>query len=327
MGKIFRDFLLEVKAAGEGSQKSIEHLKTTGHLEEGQDSLGGFTVPDEVYGDVMAVSVEESIVRPRAQVLTLKKGDTLKVPTLVDTSHSSSVFGGITCVWTAEAVEKTEKNPAVGQIGLWLNKLVGWVYVSDELMDDSAIGIETFLRKAFGQAIAYYGDHAYINGTGVSQPLGILNAPGTISVAKESGQAADTLQIENIFKMASRLLPQSHKKAIWLANSDTLPQLGGLTANMRYIGPGFYVLGKEVIWTEKCQTLGDKGDIILADFSKYVIVDKGLQVDSSPDYSFNTDETCWRFVLRTDGQPILASAITPDNSTTTMSPFVTLAAR
>jgi len=175
--------------------------------------------------------------------------------------------------------------------------------------------------------VAYYADDAYINGTGVHQPMGILNAPCLIQRSKETGQAADTLQIENVFGMASRLLPQCHRKAVWLAHPDTLPQWGALTADMRFIGPGFYVLGKEVIWTEKCQTLGDKGDLYLADFSKYVIADGGLTVSSSKHYRFPNNQISWKFILRTGGQPILASAITPKNSSTTLSPFVVLQAR
>lgn len=322
----FKEFLIKVWEAGQGSYEAKLALKTAGHMEEGQDSLGGYLVPEDAYNDIMEIALEESIVRPRAQIIPCKK-NALNIPTLVDTDHSSSVFGGITCYWTGEAAAKQEKNPKVGGLGLRIKKVVGFVYLSDEFMDDSGVQIEAFLRRSFGEAVAYYADDAYINGTGVNQPLGILNAPATITQAKEDTQAANTLQIENIFKMASRLLPQSHRKAVWLAHPDTLPQLGALTSDMRYIGPGFYILGKEVVWTEKCQTLGMKGDIILADFSKYVIADRGMTIDASKDYRFPYDETCWRFVLRTDGQPILSSPITPKNGSTTLSPFVVLATR
>ena len=320
----FKDFLIKTWEVAKGSIKAREKLKAEGHLEEGQDSLGGFTVPTEAYEDIMEITLEESIVRPRAQVIKLGS-DAVNVPTLTDTSHASSVFGGITCYWTGEAVDKTEKNPKVGSLGLQANKLVGFVYLSDEWMAD--VAVENFLEQTFGEAVAYYADDAYVNGTGVGQPLGILNAPATVSVAKEGGQSPDTLLHENIYKMGSRLLPQSHKKAIWLAHPDTLPQLGGLTSDVRYIGPGFYILGKEVLWSEKCQTIGDTGDIMLTDFSKYVIADRGLTISASKHPRFPYDETMWRFVLRTDGQPLLSSAITPKNGSDSLSPFIKLNAR
>jgi len=326
MYKSFGDFLRDVHAAGLGKRNAFGRLKTAGHFEEGQDSMGGFTVPTDFYDEIMAVALEESIVRPRARVVPCNSNAT-KIPTIVDTTHASTVYGGFACAWKTEAEALTPDDVALGQLGLKMNNLTGFCYTSEELLADSGGLCETLLRQAFGEAVAYYADDAYINGTGVRQPMGILNAPCLIQRSKETGQAADTLQIENVFGMASRLLPQCHRKAVWLAHPDTLPQWGALTADMRFIGPGFYVLGKEVIWTEKCQTLGDKGDLYLADFSKYVIADGGLTVSSSKHYRFPNNQISWKFILRTGGQPILASAITPKNSSTTLSPFVVLQAR
>jgi len=322
----FGDFLRDVHKAGLGSRNAYDRLKTAGHLEEGQDSLGGYTVPPDFYKEMLNVALEESIVRPRARVVPCNS-DRITIPTIVDTTHASTVFGGFACAWKKEAEAKTVDDVAIGQLSLTMKKLTGFCYTSEELLADSGGLCETMLRQAFGEAIAYYADDAYINGTGVAQPMGILHAPCLIQTSKETGQAADTLQIENVFGMASRLLPQSHRKAVWLAHPDTLPQWGSLTADMRFIGPGFYILGKEVIWTEKCQTLGDKGDVYLVDFSKYVIADGGMSIVSSKDYRFANDQITWRFVLRTDGQPILSSAITPKNGTTTLSPFVVLQER
>jgi len=324
--KSFGDFLRDVHKAGLGSRNAYTRLKTAGHLEEGQDSLGGFTVPTDFYDEIMNVALEESIVRPRARVVPCNSS-AIGIPTIVDTTHASTVFGGFACTWGTEAGDKTADDIAIGQLGLKMKKLTGFCYTSNELLADSGGLCEAMLRQAFGEAVAYYADDKYVNGTGVNQPLGILHAPCLITRAKETSQAADTLQIENVFGMASRLLPQCHRKAIWLAHPDTLPQWGSLTADMRFIGPGFYILGKEVIWTEKCQTLGDKGDLYLVDFSKYVIADGGISVVSSKHYRFANDEISWRFVLRTDGQPILASAITPKYGTATLSPFVVLQAR
>ena len=326
MYKSFTDFLRDVHAAGLGRRNAYVRLKTAGHLEEGQDSMGGFTVPTEFYDEIMNVALEESIVRPRARVIPCGS-NAIGIPTIVDTTHASTVFGGFSAAWKGEAVARTADDIAIGQLGLKMKELTGFCYTSERLLADSGGLCESLLRQAFGEAVAYYADDAYINGTGVFRPMGILNAPCTITRAKETSQAAATLQIENVFGMASRLLPQCHRKAVWLAHPDTLPQWGSLMADMRYNGPGFYILGKEVIWTEKCATLGTKGDVYLVDFSKYVIADGGLVVSTSKHYQFVSNEIAWRFVLKTDGQPILASAITPKNGTTTLSPFVVLAAR
>jgi HK97 family phage major capsid protein len=49
--------------------------------------------------------------------------------------------------------------------------------------------------------IAFRLDDAIINGTGAGQPLGVINAASTVTVSKESGQAADTVVFENCLKI------------------------------------------------------------------------------------------------------------------------------
>ena len=68
------------------------------------------------------------------------------------------------------------------------------------------------------------------------------------------------------------------------------------------------------------------GDIILADLSQYIMIDKGgLQSASSIHFKFTTDETAFRFVFRVDGQPWWSTALIPfKGSSNTLSPFVVL---
>ena len=62
-------------------------------------SSGGFLVPEEFRSDLLSVSLDEAIVRPRATVMPMSSSSLL-VPALDDTSHSSSVFGGVIASWT-----------------------------------------------------------------------------------------------------------------------------------------------------------------------------------------------------------------------------------
>lgn len=335
----FSEFLNDVyKVGAYGDSKAFDRLKTAGHLETGQDSMGGFLVPEQTAAEIFDIALEESIVRPRARVIPMES-DVLKVNVLAASSHASTVFGGITIAIPDEAGALTASVPSVKQIVLHAVPLTFFCYMSNEWMSDSGIQVEAFLRLAFGSALAFYADDYYINGTGSRQPLGILNAPATIEIAKESSpaQAADTLVWKNIIKMDERLYAGSQRNAIWLINSECKRQLFDMAAtaethnsiNMAGGPEGPYMLWHPVIPTEKCKKLGDKGDIYLADFSKYIIGNRSLAISVSTEYSFNTDETCWKMIYRTDGQPMLSSAIIPKNSTSsqTVSPFVTLAER
>ena len=164
-------------------------------------------------------------------------------------------------------------------------------------------------------------------------------AAATVSVTKESGQAATTITAENIDKMYSRMLPSSTSRAVWVAHPDTLPQLVSLS---RSVGTGGSVVmmsnmagsapmslyGRPVILSEKCQTLGTAGDLFFVDLSYYVVGDRqSLSMASSPHVRFQNDETVWRFTQRVDGRPWVENALTPRNGSSTISPFVNLATR
>ena len=87
------------------------------------------------------------------------------------------------------------------------------------------------------------------------------------------------------------------------------------------------LFGRPVIPVEQCATLGDVGDIVLADFSQYLLADKPLETALSMHVRFLYDEQTFRIVYRVDGQPMWSSALTPAKGTATLSPFVTLAER
>jgi HK97 family phage major capsid protein len=95
---------------------------------------------------------------------------------------------------------------------------------------------------------------------------------------------------------------------------------GGLSTS-----PYASLMGRPVIPVEYAATIGDQGDIMLADMSQYVGIDKGgTQTASSIHVNFVYDETVFRFVYRFDGQPSWNSALTPYKGTNTLSPFVVL---
>ena len=169
-----------------------------------------------------------------------------------------------------------------------------------------------------------------------------MASPALVTVAKEAGQPAATLQPENIIKMWSRCYNRSRLNSVWFINQDIEPQLFTLAIQVGtgggtvYMPPGGLssqpygtLFGRPVIPIEQCATLGTTGDIVLADMSQYLLIDKGgVQSASSIHVRFVNDESVFRFVYRVDGQPIWHSPLTPyKGSSNTVSPFITLATR
>jgi len=258
-----------------------------------------------------------------------------------ETSRASSTAGGIIIYHATEAEEKTASKPKFRRVELSLKKMIGLCYLTDELMMD-APAMESRVSNAFTKAFDFQVQDDIINGTGAGMALGILNAGCLVSVSAEAGQAADTVVTENIVNMYSRRFAAQTGNYAWYYNQDIEPQLftmslsvgtGGIPVYMPPGGlsgkPYAQIMGLPAYAIEQCATLGDEGDIILANFRDgYLMAEKGgLRQDMSIHVRFIYDESVLRFVLRMDGQPWRASALTPYKGSNTQSHFIALEAR
>ncbi|HZN70573.1 MAG TPA: phage major capsid protein [Micromonosporaceae bacterium] len=304
-------------------------------------SKGGFLVPEVLRSTLLQNSLESAIVRPKAMVVTMD-APRVPFPAIDETTHSGSVYGGITGTWVAEGEALPESEARFGRTVLDANKLVSYCEVPSELPQDAPVAFGDFIDNAFPKAIAFFEDLAFLTGNGVGRPLGALHGDNTalIAVTKESGQLADTIVWENIVKMFSRMLPSSLGSAVWVAAIDTFPELatmaltvgtGGGPVWLRdgASGPPMSILGRPVLFTEKTYKLGDQGDLAFIDFGQYLVGDRQeMRVESSTHYKFGNDMVVYRVIERADGRPWMKSALTPANgSTATLSPYVTLAER
>jgi HK97 family phage major capsid protein len=295
---------------------------------------GGFLIPETWRSEVVALALEESIVRPRATVIPMESLRAI-VPITDATSDVTSVYGGLSAAWTEEAAALSESQASFGRVVLDAKALKAYFNAPNELIQDSpAFG--QFCEVVVPQAVSWYEDVAFLTGTGAAEPQGLTNAAALIQVAKESGQAAATIVWENVVKVFGRMLPSSLNRAVWLASPDTYAQLATMA---QAVGTGggpvwmadgtMSILSRPVFYHQALPVLGSVGDLIFADLSAYVVGDRALmQVDSSPHAKFNLDMTSFRVRHRVDGRPALQSAVTArNNASTTLSAYVAIAAR
>lgn len=299
---------------------------------------GGFLIPERLRADLLRVSLETALMRRFARTIPM---DSLTVPfpTLDSTSNASSVHGGITAYWTEEGAALQESDPTFGRVVLQARKLVARADVPNELFSDSIISLEAFISDVFPDALAWFEDTAFINGTGAGEPLGWLRAAAAVIQSAESTQLGDTIVWQNILRMYARMLPSSLGRAIWVANIDTFPELaqmalsvgtGGSAVwlNNGVVGPPMTILGRPVYFTEKVPSLTEQGCISFIDPGYYLIGDRQtMRAETSAHYRFGNDITTMRFIQRLDGRPWIESAITPQNGSNTLSPFVLLGDR
>lgn len=271
-------------------------------------------------------------------------GDSLTFNANAETSRAEgSLYGGIRSYWISEADEMTASKPKFRQLKLEPQQLVTLVYCTDKLLNNAGPALEQYISRAAADSILHTTNKAILQGTGAGQPLGILNSACVVSVAKETNQPGVTVNQKNISKMWARLHPLARPTSVWLHNVDVEPQLDALSTTVTNIAGtenvgGFAdkvfdperrtLKGRPLVAAEWCKTLGTVGDLVLADMRGYAAgVTGSVRTDVSMHVRFIYAETAFRFVFAVDGQPWLASAITPAEGSNTLTSFVTLATR
>lgn len=305
-------------------------------LSEAVGASGGFLVPTEFQETLKAIMGEQASIRNRATIIRMARR-AIRLPVLDQTGTTAGQphwFGGMTFAWAEEAATKAQSDPTFNQIELVAHKLIGYTRASDELVADSAISLDDFLSGPMGFAggAIWMEEFAFLNGTGAGQPMGIIRAPATIT---EGRNTAGTIVFDDLADMVSKFLPSG--RGVWMISQSamsTIIQLNGPTGNPSYIWqanardgiPG-QILGMPVIWTEKCPLLGSAGDVVLADWSYYLIGDRqATTVETTKFDRWQQDQTSWRMTHRVDGQPWLSAPLTYQDGTTQVSPFVILSA-
>lgn len=337
--KTFGEFAKAVHMAANPSRALDERLTigasvptTYGNEGTGQD--GGFLVPPEFSKQIATLGLEQDSFVPLTDNTNIG-GNSMVFPKDETTPWGTD---GVRAYWESEAASATQVKPKFGEAALRLKKLFALVPVTDELLSDTN-ALASYLPQKTGESIRWKANDSIINGSGAGQPAGILNAAALVTVAKEGAQAAATLNINNVVKMFARMPAASIPRSVWLINNDVLPQLLTMTLGNYPIytppsgnisgAPMGLLLGRPVMISQHCKTLGAVGDVLFVDFKKYRTITKasGIETATSMHLYFDAGATAFRAVFRLDGQPSIAASITPANGSNNLSPFVTLAAR
>ena len=305
-------------------------------LVEGMPSDGGFAVPTQFAAEIFDVALESEIVRPKATIHPMTSNEK-KIPATVIGDHSSNVYGGVVAYWKGEGQDLTSAEPSYRSLTLMAQKLTVYGKSSSEWLEDAVMASDS-IQRTFANGLSWYLDKAFLKGTGTGQPLGVLNSDCLVEVEKLEGQVAGTINYSNVTEMFSRLHPACYKNAAWIAHPTTIPQILRLSVPIGAAGAPvpvlqekngqFILLTRPIIFSEKMEPLGSKGDILLADFSQYAIGLRGdMRLESSMHVHFQSDEIAYRAIIRVDGQPLWDESLTLEDGSTTVSPFIVLEER
>lgn len=304
----------------------------------GEGADGGFLVPEQYAQGIITRAFEGGRILSQLQSVPVS-GNQYHVPLIDEKSRKNgSRFGNIQGYWIGENDAPTASKMKTRRVTLDLTKKAAVLaYVSEEQLQD-APATDAILSRGLEEEITFMVEQAVWEGTGVGQPLGIQNSGALVTVAKETGQAADTLVPANVTKMLARLWTGSQMNAAWFMHQTLLAVLPLMTIGERpvYLPPQGLasdgnlgtLLGRPMYTIEYAETLGNAGDLSLLDFSQYLFGQKARSaIARSVHVRFVEGEEAFRLVLRCDGIPMWNTALTPLKGTITTSPFVTLGER
>lgn len=303
---------------------------------EGAAPDAGPTVPVEYSAAVINAVIAESALLDYAYKVTVSLGKTIEIPVLKNYDLSNTTAAnGVVAAWISEGGTNNASKTNWAQLELKLNKIGALIPVTDELLADNIVALNSVIARESAFQIGKGIQKAILRGTGTTQPVGIIGHASAIDVAAEDLQAAATINIHNVSKMYGSFYGDP-ANAVWIVGYDAVPQLMTMTngnypvylpANSISGKPFDTLFGIPVVKSGFASALGTSGDIVLADMSKYVVAMKGgLEQAVSMHLYFDTHETAFRSVLRIDGKPALTGPVTLGNGLH-VSPFVTLASR
>ena len=304
------------------------------------DSDGGFLVQTDFASEIMRKMHEVGDLLGRVRRIPLSAdANAIKLPMVDESSRvDGSRLGGIRGYWVAEGVAPTASKPTFATLNLELHKVAAIGYATDELLSHVSAMTAMFV-DGFAEELRFKVEDAIFEGDGAGKPQGFTNANCTISVAKESGQAANTILHDNLKNMWARGWARSRPNMIWMINQDVEPQLddlakvigtAGIEPNWVTYSPEgvLRIKGRPVVASEYCSTIGTVDDIVLIDLGLYFLIDNGgVQNAQSMHVRFTTDEMAFRATYRVDGGMSWKEALTPFKGTNTQSPSITLATR
>ena len=259
------------------------------------------TVPKSFFDQVFDVARLVGPMLDVGQRINTTSGEDITIPTL--TAYSTATLKA-----AGSAIDNSE--PTYSSITLGAYKYGLLIPVSNELIADAGFDISAHLAEQAGNGLGFAVNEALTNGTGSDQPNGVKTAAGsgiTGGTGVAGGFTADNLiDLQYSLDGAARRLPG----VAYMAAGATIGQMrklrdgDGTYLYQVNVGQPDSFAGYNVIENPALPATGTAvvGSVLFGHMPSYKVrVAGGVQVATSTDYSFNTDSTTFRVLMRVDG--------------------------
>ncbi|MEI8714783.1 phage major capsid protein [Mesorhizobium sp. ISC11] len=178
-------------------------------LRVGDDTAGGFLAPPEFQTEMQRELVQYSPIREAARVGTTARGSVIFPKRTAIT----------TALWEGETEDSEESEPAFGQQEIFVHEMRTFTDVSNKLLEDSAVNIESELNMAFSEDFGQKEGISFVNGTGVKQPEGVMQ---NADIAYTANGHATILAADPLITLLYALPKAYRSRGAWMMNGTTL---------------------------------------------------------------------------------------------------------
>ncbi len=275
-----------------GVEGNLKDLQVKASASSGDDTAGGFTVPEEMESTIDRVLGTVSAMRRLASVIQISTDEYKKLVSK----------GGTSSGWVTEKGTRSETDvSALAQIIINAKELYAMPYATQQLLDDSRVDIAKWLADEVAIEFTEEEGDAFIDGDGVSKPKGIASysmvANSSYAWGKvgyiTSGHGTTINSADKLIDLVHALKAPYRNGASWLMNDTTFGKLRLLKdGEGNYLWrPGLeqgapeLLLGKPVEIDDNVADIGASAyPIFFANFKRaYLIVDRqGIRVLRDP---------------------------------------------
>lgn len=274
--------------AGAKAEIEIRALSTN------DNANGGYLVMPELASKVITRVFETSPMRQLASI-EQTAGNTKEI--IIDDTAA-------TAQWEAEGASTSETNtPTVGKATMYVHKLTAFPKATEEMLQDGYFDVESWLAAKVSDILARTENTAFISGTGVGKPKGILSyTAGTSTYTRDTVEQVNSgtsgaVTADGLIDLQFALKDQYQANANFLMKRATMASVMKLKSTSQYHFVGFQpndrqgsafvmtLLGKPVVFCDDMEAVAANSlSIAYGDFRVgYTILDKpGLIVSRDP---------------------------------------------
>ena len=198
---------------GDNALNAAEWTHVRNTMSTTTNSEGGFTVPSLISSTLYDAMKAYGAMRVVADNIKTADGRPLSFPTSDGTAEVGEII--------AQNVTATAADPSFSTVALNVYKYSSKIVAAPiELLQDSTIDIEAFIRNRLAQRLGRIGNQHFTTGTGSSQPNGIATAAGAGKTGA-NGQTA-TIIFDDLIDMIHAVDPAYRSARSAFMTNDAL---------------------------------------------------------------------------------------------------------